>query len=206
MVNLSVYHLKDDSAKCFGRPNEGYHNNSAVILPCIDIVECIGNCYWDKSAFLTRSFCLHLTAIRAKVTQITELESRKIHTLAILNTFKEGAQFYKVTPTKAIIQGPVRSGTAWTRTDGCGMDLQLGNVYLLTGKIEKSEDADLHITRCGWNVEFQNVGKNKQKTLENYYKKEQEKCWMSKSEICFALELLINILSRKKAIEIKNNY
>ena len=26
------------------------------------------------------------------------------------------------------------------------------------------------------NVEFQNVGKNKQKTLENYYKKEQEKC------------------------------
>ena len=102
--------------------------------------------------------------------------SRKIYTLDIKNIFKEGAQFYKVTPTMATIQGPVRSGTAWTRTDGCGMDLQLGNIYLLTGKIEKSEDADLHITRCGWNVEFQNVGKNKQKTLENYYKKEQEKC------------------------------
>ena len=164
MVNLSVYHLKDDSAKCFGRPNEGYHNNSAVILPCIDIVECIGNCYWDKSAFLTRSFCLHLTAIRAKVTQITELESRKIHTLAILNTFKEGAQFYKVTPTKAIIQGPVRSGTAWTRTDGCGMNLQLGNVYLLTGKIEKNEDADLHITSCGWNVKYEYVTRRERST------------------------------------------
>ena len=62
--------------------------------------------------FLTRSFCLHLTAIRAKVTQITELESRKIHTLAILNTFKEGAQFYKVMPTIAAIQGSVWSGTA----------------------------------------------------------------------------------------------
>ena len=62
--------------------------------------------------FLTRSFCSHLTAIRAKVTQITELESRKIHTLAILNTFKEGAQFYKVMPTKATIQGSVWSGTA----------------------------------------------------------------------------------------------
>ena len=49
-------------------------------------------------------------------------------------------------PTIATIQGPVRSGTAWTRTDGCGMDLQLGNFYLLTGKIEKNEDADLHIT------------------------------------------------------------
>ena len=102
--------------------------------------------------------------------------SRKIYTLDIKNIFKEGAQFYKVTPTMATIQGPVRSGTAWTRTDGCGMDLELGNVYLLTGKIEKNEDADLHITRCGWNVEFQNVGKNKQKTLENYYKKEQKKC------------------------------
>ncbi|XP_027047410.1 uncharacterized protein LOC113675076 [Pocillopora damicornis] len=115
-------------------------------------------------------------AIRAKVTQVTDLGSRKIYTLDIKNIFKEGAQFYKVTPTMATIQGPVRSGTAWTRTDGCGIDLELGNVYLLTGKIEKSEDADLHITRCGWNVEFQNVSKNKQKTLENYYKKEQEKC------------------------------
>ncbi|RMX59500.1 hypothetical protein pdam_00020463 [Pocillopora damicornis] len=130
----------------------------------------------DDFAFLTRSFCLHLTAIRAKVTQVTDLGSRKIYTLDIKNIFKEGAQFYKVTPTMATIQGPVRSGTAWTRTDGCGIDLELGNVYLLTGKIEKSEDADLHITRCGWNVEFQNVSKNKQKTLENYYKKEQEKC------------------------------
>ncbi|CAH3125767.1 unnamed protein product, partial [Pocillopora meandrina] len=90
-------------------------------------------------------------AIRAKVTQVTDLGSLKIYTLDIKNIFKEGAQFYKVTPTKATIQGPVRSGTAWTRTDGCGMDLQLGNVYLLTGKIEKNEDADLHITRCGWN-------------------------------------------------------
>ena len=114
--------------------------------------------------FLTRSFCLHLTAIRAKVTQITELESRKIHTLAILNTFKEGAQFYKVTPTMATIQGPVRSGTAWTRTDGCGMDLELGNVYLLTGKIEKNEDADLHITSCGWNGKYEYVTRRERST------------------------------------------
>ena len=126
--------------------------------------------------FLTRSFCLHLTAIRAKVTQITELESRKIHTLAILNTFKEGAQFYKVTPTIATIQGPVRSGTAWTRIDGCGMDLQLGNVYLLTGKIEKNEDADLHITSCGWNVKYEYVTRREEYKFQKFHKEKLHIC------------------------------
>ena len=176
MVNLSVYHLKDDSAKCFGKPNEGYHHNSAVILPCIDIVECIGNCYWDKSAFLTRSFCLHLTAIRAKVTQVTDLGSRKIYTLDIKNIFKEGAQFYKVTPTMATIQGPVRSGTAWTRTDGCGMDLQLDNFYLLRGKIEKNQDADLHITSCGWNVKYEYVTEREEYKLQKFHKEKLHIC------------------------------
>ena len=126
--------------------------------------------------FLTRSFCLHLTAIRAKVTQVTDLGSRKIYTLDIKNIFKEGAQFYKVTPTMATIQGPVRSGTAWTRTDGCGMDLQLGNVYLLTGKIEKNEDADLHITSCGWNVKYEYVTRREEYKLQKFHKEKLHIC------------------------------
>ncbi|PFX34323.1 metalloproteinase inhibitor 1-like [Stylophora pistillata] len=90
-------------------------------------------------------------AIKAEARGLTDPDSEKEYEVTIWKKFKGSDR---------IVTRPFRSGrnpdvhieertNVLTRIGGCGIDLQKGEYYLLTGKIDGES---LYINRCGWNV------------------------------------------------------
>ncbi|XP_063397353.1 NTR domain-containing protein-like [Mytilus trossulus] len=121
------------------------------VIICLVLINFISHAYGCSCAFSTNQemFCSATFVSKGKVTGIKNLEGNKFeYTVAVNHSFK-----IKVPNTLK-----VRSGDPFM----CGVDLQKGVVYLISGYVSGST---YHTNNCHWNQEWQSIKSDTRKKL-----------------------------------------